>query len=71
LHLASEVLYDDFQRPSSSPQQRQWDASIPPPQRRIDQRQSANAVGDDMLAAREWQLLDVDHPRVDEFDVAH
>jgi hypothetical protein len=24
-----------------------------------------------MLVACEWQLLDVDHPRVDEFDVAH
>ncbi len=72
MHVKRRVeLDDDFHHPSSSPQRQQWGAvSAPPPQRRIDESQSANAVGDVVLAAHEQQLLDVDHPRVDKFDVA-
>ncbi len=43
---------------------------VPPPQRTIDERQSADAVGNDILAACKKQLLDVNNPWVDEFDVA-
>ena len=64
------VLEDNFQRPPPPSPWQQGAIPVPPPQGGIKERQSAEAVGDNVLQACERRLLDVNRPWVKEFDVA-